>query len=526
MTTMLIVDMLARGPGKRLSTLDTIGAGPRAVAGVLEMHGVNVELVPGENMLYGKVRLDTYDALLVSGMTSDVPGVKKVVLKWRKKTGGKPVVAGGPMWNNYEELLESGVNVVVIGEAEATLEELLLKAGLKDGVLDTEALREIKGLAYRDGKGVHMTGRRPFLKARDLDRYMPSTKIVRCYPKYWGLRVYVEVVRGCSNVRIPEIANKLEPPLKPKRLYPGCAYCSVVSTWGPSRSISMDRVVNEIKKLIEEGVRRIVLSAPDFLDYYREENAGTPCCINPRNPPPNTRRIRELLSRLYMIPEIACGEVTLMVENVKPSLVNEEVAEILGFYLSGTPIHLGVESGDNELLKLMGRPSTVEEGLRAVELLSKNGLRPYVYLMYGLPYQGEESVEKTLRLIPRLVKAGAEKITLYRFTPLPGTLLENSPPGDPNEPHNRRLLDEVRKWNTLLKDRFVGRILQVIVTDELDKYYVGYPVKHGPVTLIRKEPRGRRRDIVGRRVKVLIERALSDRKLVGRIVKVGRRVAS
>jgi len=88
------------------------------------------------------------------------------------------------------------------------------------------------------------------------------------------------------------------------------------------------------------------------------------------------------------------------------------------------------------------------------------------------------------------------------------------------------LLDEVRKWNTLLKERFVGRILQVIVTDELDKYYVGYPVKHGPVTLIRKEPRGRRRDIVGRRVKVLVEKALSDRKLVGRIVKVGRRVAS
>ncbi len=523
MTRALIVDMLARGAGKRLSTIDVVGAGPRAVAGVLEQAGVEVSLMVGEQALRFKEKLKEYDLLLVSGMTSDLPGVKKIVKIWRDVCRNKPIIAGGPIWSKSSILLETGVDIIVLGEAEATLEELMYKAGLKDGLIDYNVLSEIRGLMYKAGGKAYKTGRRPYLKPNELSRFRASARIARHYPNYWALRFYVEVVRGCSNMRIPEVIKYLKPHEKPRRKYVGCAYCSVASCWGPSRSICIERVYREIKELIDVGVKRIVLSAPDFLDYYREELLGKPFCSNPRSPRPNLYRIKQLLSLIDKIPEVACREVVVMIENIKPNFVGEDEARVLGYYLEGTPVHMGVESGDEKILKLMGRPHTLSEAINAIKLLRKNKLRPYVYLLYGLPLQDEGSIEKTIAILPKIIEAGAEKITLYRFTPLPYTALENCRVGDPNISYNKRLIKSVARANVELKKSFIGKVVQVIVCGRYKSYYVGYPITHGPVTLIKSY--SARKSIIGYRVKVLIEKVESDRLMIGRLLKIGRRVS-
>jgi hypothetical protein len=79
----LIVDALASGRGKRLATRDVIGAGPRAVAGVLEERGLTPRIVQAEVLLRGDFDLGGYDLLLASGMTSDFRAVKRVVERWR-----------------------------------------------------------------------------------------------------------------------------------------------------------------------------------------------------------------------------------------------------------------------------------------------------------------------------------------------------------------------------------------------------------------------------------------------------------
>lgn len=505
-----LVDALAVGVERRLSTVDFIGAGPRTVAGVLEAAGVRTLIVPAE-VVFEKPRvLEDFSVLFVSGMITDLPAVKRVMRIWKRRGG--PIIVGGPISNAGPRLLALGADVVVFGEAEGTLVELLNKTSLLEGRVIPEELAEIRGLMFSRGGEVFFTGRRPPLSSQELASLRPSTELIRCYPRFWANRVYVEVTRGCSNARISPAS------LLRGRPYPGCAYCGVVATWGPSRSIPLDRIKRDIEGLIDEGVRRIVLGGSDFLDYGRGD-----LLEDPRHPPPNLEAVGRLLEEVFSIPEVAVGEVTVMIENLKPSTLNEEAATLLGSYLRGTSVNLGIETGDESLSKSLGRPFTVEEAIRAVSLLLREGMKPHVYLIYGLPGQTRESVEATLSLIDKLEAMGVEKITLYRFTPLPRTGLEDAEPGRPEDPLNRVLIKRVRAFNVKAKKRMIGEKLNVIVAAKLRGRYIAYPVKHGPVVEIPENDSPK--EILGRRAKVLITDIVTDRMLRGSVITVGRPVA-
>ncbi|RLI54771.1 MAG: B12-binding domain-containing radical SAM protein, partial [Candidatus Thorarchaeota archaeon] len=69
----LIVDALSTGTGKRQSSRDTIGCGPRAVAGVLERRGLECRIRRAEEVLSATSPFRGFDHLAISAMTMDLP---------------------------------------------------------------------------------------------------------------------------------------------------------------------------------------------------------------------------------------------------------------------------------------------------------------------------------------------------------------------------------------------------------------------------------------------------------------------
>ncbi|RLF25200.1 MAG: B12-binding domain-containing radical SAM protein [Thermoprotei archaeon] len=498
----LIVDCLGMGStGKRVATVDVIGAGPRTIGGVLEQLGIDVEIKTGDIVLKDS-RLDKFDVLMISAMSVDLPTARRVCEAWKHVDKG-PCIIGGPIASDpYEALLKAGADVAVIGEGEKTLEELLDK-GLMDGTLPSvEELKTIKGIAYRVGEEVFVNPLRPIMNRREWSRYRPSTRLIECYPNKSYARVYVEVVRGCSNYRRVRIAledgrkcidcgrcyegplsNRVECPLK---IPPGCGYCSIPSLFGPSRSRPIEAIVEEIEGLIKRGVRRIVLSAPDFLDYGRDFLVEPEPLTDPREPPANVEAIDELLQTIFDLDYVKRGKAIVMIENIKPNLVNEEVAKVLGKYLHGTTVHIGCESGDRMHCLDIGRPSSPREVIRAVALLRRYGLRPYVYFIHGLPGQNKRTVKATIEVMKEVVKAGVEKLTVYRFQPLPMSAFANFPKAPPahKDPLSSMIKEEAHKLNTYLRRRiFLGRELYAVVGSVRGTRVILYPVKHGPVVL-------------------------------------------
>lgn len=493
----LIVDALASGKGERRATRDAVGAGPRAVAGVLESSGVEAAIAEAETIIGGGSMGD-FDLLLASGMTGDIPAIRKVVSLW----GGGPTLVGGPVTSDPEEALrKTGCDLAVVGEGEETLTELLDEGLVRGRIPEPDVLRTIKGLAFDAGEGVELTPLRRVMPRKTLDAFKPSTSAIKGYSLYRSARVYVEVLRGCSNYHRALLGGECEScgvcrngSLEarydcPIGTPPGCGYCSVPSLYGPPKSRAKEGIRDEIVSLLGEGASRIVLSAPCFLDYGRDLLVEPEPLTDPRKPEPNYDEIEGLLSSLADVPRMRDGTAAFMIENLKASLVTERAASLLGRYLSGTPVSIGFETGSATHSIQMGRPSTPKETLTAVSRLKRAGMKPYVYFIHGLPGQSEETVDETVWAIGKSMEEGAERVILYRFQSLPMSAFGEYPSAPPNvsDPGSRRIHEAAAKANMIAKENLIGKTLRVVVAERYDRdkrMWVAYPLKHGPVVLI------------------------------------------
>ncbi len=493
----LIVDALSAGRGKRVTSRDTIGCGPRTVAGVLEENGINCRIKRAEEILHGRVKLTRYTHLAISAMSMDRQAVWSIIKIWRRRNRG-PVILGGPITAEGSTLLmDIRPDIMVIGEGEATVRELVERDLFTDGPMDDIA--DIRGIGYiRDGKAV-ITKKRPLLTESELSRYRPSTVRVMDYPAYQASRVYVEVARGCSNFRRPRIplpdgrvcseCGNCDTPDLESRLYcpedipPGCGFCSVPATWGAPRSRDHNVIVSEIQELLDLEVHRIVLEAPDFLDYKR----GPQPLTDPCEPQANLDAIEALLSEILSLPQFESGRAHLAIENMKACLFSEDVARVITKYVHDTSPNIGLESGSPEHTRMIGKSGSPQDVLRAVKVAREFGITPFVYLIYGLPGETAETVDESIEIMNELAEAGAERIILYGFQPLPGSAFEDFPSANSADPLGQRLKDAAERINRRKKDRYLGRVIRGIAAEPSTThkgYTMVYPLDEGPIITV------------------------------------------
>jgi radical SAM superfamily enzyme YgiQ (UPF0313 family) len=345
---------------------------------------------------------------------------------------------------------------------------------------------------------------RPVQSREVFSEYKPSTDVIIGYELYKSARVYVEVLRGCSNyhrARIGPMGDSCtfceqctESGLTerydcPVGIPPGCGYCSVPSLYGPPKSRPVEFIVDEVWRLLDLGVHRVVLSAPGFLDYGRELLVEPDPLTDPRNPEPNYDEIEGLLSGLTELPKMKTSNASLMIENIKASLVTKRAAKILGSYLRDTPVSVGFETGSDSHSVQLGRPDTPSETLVSLRRLKKAGMKPYVYFIHGLPGQTIETANETVDMINKSMKLGADRVILYRFSSLPASAFSGCPSGSPavHDPDSKIIYDAAQKANQGSKEELVGKTFKVVVANKYDRdrrFWVAYPMLHGPVVLV------------------------------------------
>jgi len=142
-------------------------------------------------------------------------------------------------------------------------------------------------------------------------------------------------------------------------------------------------------------------------------------------------------------------------------------------------VFLGVESGDNQLLRNSFKGQTREISYSALKLLNKNRIKFYPSFILGLPGESKESLNNTLNLCKDIAELGGlERISATILKPIPGSTAYN------------RVLQETRYGRDLAKadhvdlaflekywiDRFTFVPYETIIEckmkiDELMKYY-------------------------------------------------------
>ncbi len=493
----LIVDALSAGSGQRSSSRDSIGCGPRSVAGVFEKNNLECRIHRVEDVLTKRGFLRRFDHLAVSAMTMDLVATQKVVRLWRQVRPLGKVIIGGPIAAEPAVILnEIKPNVIVIGEGEATLEHLLRQDFLEGAA----SLSEIPGIAFNKSGEPHVTESRSRLSSREISEdYFPSTVRIVDYPTYQASKVYVEILRGCSNFRrtkytLPDgkvctpcdNCDSENPSIRldcPETIPPGCGFCSVPGTWGSPRSRSTDSIIREVRELVDLGVHRVVLEAPGFLDYMRGEEPLT----NPCHPPANVDAIRGLLDQLNSLPQVKDGSVHIAIENMKACLFTEEVAKTLSESMISSSPNIGLETGSDYHMEQIGKCGNPGDVIRAVNIAREYGMKPFVYLIYGLPGENAETTDQSIKMMQEASESGAERIILYGFRALPGSAFADFPESSTKDEHGIRLRKEAEKINRQKKEQYIGTVVRGIAAEPSRTHHgftMVYPLGEGPLMTV------------------------------------------
>ncbi len=357
-----------------------VPGGCLALLAALRARGRLAELVDGQ--LLPRECRDDPDALAdacgepgpvigLSAMADALPLLVRLCAALRERFPDRTVVAGGPGPSPVARpLLElaPGLDVVVHGEGEETLPELL--ARLDAGGLPQAA--GCPGTTVRTADGLVTGPPRPRLT--DLDGLPPAAWDAVDLSRYD--EVTLVTARGC-----------------PHR----CTFCSGPGFWGPGRTTrSVESVLAELETLVHDhGVR----------DVHLEDDS----LLQPR------RRAVELCRGLReRLPDLTWGCLG-RADAVDDVLVTELAA-------SGCrSLFLGLESGSDAVLSRVGKGLSAAVGMAAARRAARE-LHVRAYFVWGFPFETREDLRQTFSAVGRLSALGVDACYAL-LSPLPGTPL-------------------------------------------------------------------------------------------------------
>jgi len=182
-----------------------------------------------------------------------------------------------------------------------------------------------------------------------------------------------------------------------------CNFCVVPYTRGPEYSRPFDQIMNEVKSLVNQGCKEIILLGQNVNAYFN-----------------NGLRLSNIINEIEKIKEIERIRYTTS----HPKDMTEDLVEIYKYSKKLMPlIHLPVQSGSDKILNLMNRKHTIKEYLKTFERLKK--INPLIEFSsdFIIAYPGEE--EKDFRETLNLIE-DVKFINSYSFifSPRPGTVAD------------------------------------------------------------------------------------------------------
>jgi len=311
---------------------------------------------------------------LYGGLTSTIPRLYEIAQRY--KALGARTIAGGHHFvgDNIKDALRNGVDIVVIGEGEETITELLacFEAGTD--------LSDVRGIAFlKDGHVVRTPAREPLT---DFDALpIPAFSVLR----YARLRVFpVSGVRGCGM---------------------DCEFCSVK---GRPRRASPERMLAQFASTYEKHGARVFFITDDLFGQDR----------------PGALRLCRLLSD-YRRRTGARFAITVQIrlDKARDTELLQAMREAGVAWLA-----IGYESPIAEELEAMNKRLRPAEMIALTRLYHRAGFRIHGMFIFGYPMRPGQSFRMSSRERVRhfrrfIRKARLNTVQVLQPIPLPGTEL-------------------------------------------------------------------------------------------------------
>ncbi len=240
-------------------------------------------------------------------------------------------------------------------------------------------------------------------------------------------RAFIEVQNGCDH---------------------RCTFCIIPYGRGNSRSVPSGKVVDHVKKLVDQGFQEIVLTGVDVTSYGPDL--------------PGQNNLGYLLERILKnVPSLR----RLRMSSIDGVEIDERMFDIISSDSRVMPhLHLSLQSGDNMILKRMKRRHSREDAIDLVKRLKSK--RPEIAIgadiIAGFPTEDDAMFENSRTLISECEIVHGH---IFPYSPKVGTPAANMPQvnGALIKERARTLREECRKQSQQWQQTLIGTKQKLLI---------------------------------------------------------------
>jgi len=301
------------------------------------------------------------DLIVVSFMTPQYYEVLKAIRKFKEHCPKSMIIGGGPHATALprETITEiEEIDFICKGEGERTFEQFLeyLEGGSN--------LEDVDGLFYRKGNQICANAPRELMTSSQMDDYSLDWDKIMEYGPYMQKLSYrgtivpvfpIITARGCPN---------------------HCTFCDEGNIWqNKVRIRSIDNVAAEVRLLVERYNARCFNILDDT--FTLKKSRVIEFC----------EKIKPLDIRFRITATVGS------VDEEKLSYLADAGCDLISY---------GVESGDEDVLRIMKKRQTLQEVKRAFDLTKKAGILSYALCMVGNIGEDMAAVKRTAKLLDEI----------------------------------------------------------------------------------------------------------------------------
>ena len=269
-----------------------------------------------------------------------------------------------------------------------------------------------------------------------------------------------------------------------------CTYCIVPFTRGRERSRKIENIIQEVKKLKEEGYKEITLLGQNVNAYGKDLDLGY-----------------NFATLLEEVAKIGIPRVRFVTSH--PWNFTDEMIDVIAKYENIMPyIHLPLQSGSNEILKKMNRRYSKEEYKELFDKIKAKvpNVSITTDIIVGFPNETEKDFQDTLDMVDYCKYDSAYTFIYSKREGTYAATLEDKVSDEEKSKRLQILNKKVNAYALEANQKLIGKVVEVLIIDKSEKgedKVCGYTDTMKLVNVIGKE------DLIGKIIKVKITEAKS-----------------
>ena len=262
-------------------------------------------------------------------------------------------------------------------------------------------------------------------------------------------RAFIKIQDGCENF---------------------CSYCIIPYTRGRCRSKDSEKIIEEIKELINNGYKEIVLTGIHTGHYGEDKDISFP----------------ELLDKIAKLSNLE----RLRISSIEITELNDDFLKVLKENKNIVPhLHIPLQAGFDKILKLMNRKYDLKYFKDKIETIRKirKDISITTDVIVGFPGETEDDFKETINTCKEI---GFSKIHVFPYSVRHGTKAENMPNQVPENIKKERVSKLIEVSNQLehnYLDKFIGKEVIVLIENSNDNKSVGHTDNYLKVFINSKE---------------------------------------